>query len=291
MLEKKTVLVVDDTVENLDILVDLLSEYHVIDVLDGASALEVLEEQKADLILLDIMMPQMDGFEVCSRVLSNEKTKNIPVIFITAMSDEESIERAYDIGGKDYVTKPFKPKELLARVKTQLEMQSLIQKLEYMAFYDGLTQLYNRHRFFALAEEKFPETAEMSLALVDIDFFKQMNDSYGHMLGDKVLMSVAEQMRGHLGKEVLMGRIGGEKFGLLLSNGSANAFYESLETLRKAIETAKIDHEKTEISCTISVGMGGKNKWMKTFDDLVAEADRALFIAKQTGRNKIVKQY
>lgn len=291
MAEKKTVLVVDDTVENLDILVDLLSQYHVIDVLDGASALEVLEEQKVDLILLDIMMPEMDGFEVCSKVLSNEKTKTIPVIFITAMSDEESIERAYDIGGKDYVTKPFKPKELLARVKTQLDMQSMIQKLEYMAFYDGLTQLYNRHQFFALAEEKFSETAEMSLALVDIDHFKQLNDSYGHMLGDKVLRSVAEQMRGALVDEVVMGRIGGEKFGLLMSNGSVNAFYESLETLRKAVETVKIDHDKTEVSCTISVGMGGKNKWMKTFDDLVAEADRALFIAKQTGRNKIVKQY
>ncbi len=124
----KTILIVDDTIVNLDILVELLSDYDVIDTTNGKDALGILKEESVDLILLDIMMPEMDGFEVCKRLKENKKTKNIPVIFITAMTDEESIEKAYDIGGVDYVTKPFKPKELLARVRTQFHLKDLQNK-------------------------------------------------------------------------------------------------------------------------------------------------------------------
>jgi two-component system, sensor histidine kinase and response regulator len=124
----KTVLIVDDTISNLDILIGFLNEYDIIDTTNGKDALEIVDEEEVDLILLDIMMPEMDGFEVCKRLKNNTKTKNIPIIFITAVSEEESIEKAYDAGGVDYITKPFKPKELLARVKTQLNLQELQKK-------------------------------------------------------------------------------------------------------------------------------------------------------------------
>jgi CheY-like chemotaxis protein len=114
---KPTVLIVDDTETNIDVLLDLLNDYDVIVAISGQSALEVAYEENPDLILLDIMMPVMDGYEVCEKLKNDETTKNIPVVFITAKTDEDSIERAYEVGGIDYVTKPFKPRELLARVK------------------------------------------------------------------------------------------------------------------------------------------------------------------------------
>jgi signal transduction histidine kinase len=125
---KNKVLVVDDTIANLDILIELLDNYDVIDATNGQEALEIVENEEVDLILLDIIMPNMDGYEVCKKLKSRSRTKDIPIIFITAKTDEDSIEKAYDIGGADYVTKPFKPKELLARVKTQLNLESFKAK-------------------------------------------------------------------------------------------------------------------------------------------------------------------
>lgn len=129
-MKKRTILTVDDTITNLDILVELLDEYDVIDATNGKEALEIAREENIELILLDIMMPEMDGYEVCQKLKENEKTRDIPVIFITAKTDEESIAKAFKFGGVDYVTKPFKPQELLARVETHLKLRSLVCYLE-----------------------------------------------------------------------------------------------------------------------------------------------------------------
>ena len=128
--DSKTILIVDDTVANLDILIELLDQYDVIDATNGQDALEIVEEESVDLLLLDIMMPEMDGYEVCKRLKADKKTQDIPIIFITAKTDEDSIEKAYDTGGDDYVSKPFKPKELLARVKTQLYLKDFKEQEE-----------------------------------------------------------------------------------------------------------------------------------------------------------------
>ncbi len=126
-----TILIVDDTDTNIDVLSSLLDEkYEIMAALDGEFALEIANDDTPDLILLDIMMPDMDGYEVCARLKENPKTKDVPVIFITAKEDEESIERAYDVGGVDYVIKPFRSKELLARVETHLKTQKLIEDLK-----------------------------------------------------------------------------------------------------------------------------------------------------------------
>jgi len=127
-MQNSNILIVDDTISNLDILIELLDEYNIIEATNGLDALEILETEDIDLLLLDILMPDMDGFELCSKIKSNQRTKNIPVIFITVSDDEESITKAFDVGGYDYVKKPFKPKELLARVATQLNLQKLKQK-------------------------------------------------------------------------------------------------------------------------------------------------------------------
>ena len=124
-MNSKTILIVDDTAANLDILSEFLIDYDVVFAISGQDALSIVSNEKIDLILLDIMMPQMDGYEVCHKLKENQKTKNIPIIFITAKTDEDSIEKAFDIGGADYITKPFKPKELLSRIKTQLHLKHL----------------------------------------------------------------------------------------------------------------------------------------------------------------------
>jgi len=128
---ESTILIVDDTRINIDILLELLNEYNLAVATNGISAIEIANEEKIDLILLDILMPEMDGFEVCKILKSNHKTQDIPIIFLTAKTDSESIETAYDVGGIDYVTKPFKPKELLARVNRELKLASLIHSLRY----------------------------------------------------------------------------------------------------------------------------------------------------------------
>jgi len=130
MSHKPTILVIDDTESNLDMLMAILKNYDVIPALSGKEALEIVKNEKIDLILLDIMMPEMDGYEVCRRLKSEEATRSIPIIFITAKTDEESIELGYSIGGIDYVTKPFKPRELLARAKTQLDLKGYQESLE-----------------------------------------------------------------------------------------------------------------------------------------------------------------
>ena len=144
-----------DTRANIDILVSILEEYDVLIALDGETAIEIAQEEAIDLILLDIEMPTLNGFETCHRLKGSDKTKDIPIIFITARDDEASIEKAYENGGLDYVTKPFKPRELLARVKTQLKIKHLIAYLDNLSSYDSLSQLYNRRKFFECATSLF----------------------------------------------------------------------------------------------------------------------------------------
>jgi len=198
-MENKTILIVDDTVANLDILGELLKKYDVIDATNGEDALEILEDEKVDLILLDIMMPDMDGYEVCSRLKNNSNTKDIPIIFITAKTDEDSIEKAYEIGGIDYVTKPFRPKELLARVKRELQLQELQSELKLLASTDPMTKLYNRRYFTKMAEHTLDlvkrEKKDLSIIMLDIDKFKNVNDTYGHQVGDDVIIELANTIR------------------------------------------------------------------------------------------------
>lgn len=139
------ILVVDDTETNIDILIELLSDYNVAVALNGERAIKIANKKNIDLILLDIMMPVMDGYETCKRLKSNDKTKDIPIIFITAKVDEKSIENGYDIGGIDYITKPFKPRELIARVKTQLKLKSLIDNLEKRVEEEVSRRLYEQN--------------------------------------------------------------------------------------------------------------------------------------------------
>ncbi len=289
MRENKTILIVDDTNTNIDILLGLLEAYDVVVATDGNTAIKIANEEKIDLILLDIMMPDIDGFEVCTILKSMEKTKDIPVIFITAKTDEDSIEIAYDVGGVDYVSKPFKPKELLARVKTQLQMRSIIQNLEFLASKDSMTGIYNRRKFFELSQKLFDSSKELYAVMIDIDEFKMINDSYGHDMGDKVIIEVTKLINSYLFDGEIFGRLGGEEFAII-SPILENSIKQRVENIREEIEKLSIlslDNEVIKI--TISIGVTkGINRNIKNLDYLLKISDDALYEAKNKGKNRIV---
>jgi diguanylate cyclase (GGDEF)-like protein len=285
-----TILVVDDTASNLDLLVELLGDYEVSVSLDGVTAMEIARSQKIDLVLLDIMMPDPDGFSVCAALKADPQTCDIPVIFITAKTDENSIELAYDAGGDDYVTKPFKPREVLARVKLQLERADHLKQLDFLASRDPLTGIYNRRKFFELAQRCFErgEEPEIIGAIIDIDHFKQINDTYGHPAGDEVLRGVSATLSAQLPPSVIFGRIGGEEFGLVGRFGDREDARALFERCRRAIEALEVAYGGNVIRCTISNGMACRNERFDTLDKLLSEADRALYDAKGGGRNRLI---
>ncbi|MEA3333322.1 MAG: diguanylate cyclase [Pseudomonadota bacterium] len=290
MMRRRIILAVDDTVTNLDILVGLLNDYDVIEATGGVEALEIVAEEEVDLILLDIMMPGMDGYAVCRKLKENEKTKDIPIIFITSKTDEDAIEKAYDTGGVDYVTKPFKPKELLARVKIQLAHQEMIEKLELMASHDPMTGIYNRRKFFELANRKFSESTEnLYAAMIDIDKFKKINDIYGHPTGDRVIKAVTAIIGENIDEGSVFGRLGGEEFAVVCSHPDQECVVERLELIRKKIEQLELRSESGElIRCTVSEGVAKADKTIGNLDELLQLADEMLYKAKGSGRNKAV---
>ena len=288
---KKTILVVDDTETNIDIMLELLGDkYDVVVALDGRSAFDAVDNNEIDLILLDIMMPEMDGYDVCRRLKENEKSADIPVIFITAKDDEKSIEKAYSIGGDDYVSKPFKPLELLARIDTQLKLKELISHLSYISSYDEMTGIYNRRKFFELGEKKFEQSKdELYAVMIDIDKFKNINDSYGHPVGDRVIKVVAETVSKHLTEDAIFARLGGEEFAILCSCPSPKSVSDNIESIRAAVEAAEVLLDTGDsIKFTISEGVAKKISSTKTLDELLRIADIALYEAKGLGRNRVI---
>ncbi len=292
-MENKTILIVDDTVSNLDILGELLKQYNVIDAISGEDAFDALEDIEVDLILLDIMMPDMDGYEVCQKLKSNQTTKDIPIIFITAKTDEDSIEKAYDVGGIDYITKPFKPKELLVRVRRELQLQELQTKLKLLASTDPMTRLYNRRYFTKTSKHTLDlskrEKQNLSIIMLDIDKFKNVNDTYGHQVGDDVIITLANKLIEHQRKSDIICRYGGEEFVILLPNTSIESSEIVAKKIRKDIESLTIKVPSNEnLKFTISLGVSQVDLENENNIELALKrADDALYEAKESGRNKV----
>ena len=292
-MKNKTILIVDDTVENLDILAELLEQYDVIDAISGEDALMILEDTKVDLILLDIMMPKMDGFEVCNKLKSNKTTKDIPVIFITAKTDEKSIEKAYEVGGTDYVTKPFKPRELLSRVKKELEYKAMVEELKLLASTDPMTKLYNRRYFTKISEHTLDlskrEKQNLSVIMLDIDKFKNINDTYGHGVGDEVIINLANKLIDHQRKSDVVCRYGGEEFVILLPNTSLDGAKIVAEKIRQDIESLTMKFPLNgDLKFTVSLGISQVNIESENNIELALKrADDALYTAKESGRNSV----
>jgi diguanylate cyclase (GGDEF)-like protein len=246
------------------------------------------------------MMPKMDGYDVCKRLKSNEKTKDIPIIFITARSDERSIEKAYDSGGIDYVTKPFHAKELLARVHRELAMQKLIdelkksqEELKLLAITDPMTKLYNRRYFSEISIELLElakrEKKPLSLIMLDIDKFKAINDTYGHKVGDEAIIALGNLLKEMKRKSDVACRLGGEEFVLLLPNTTYDDAKKVAEKIRQRVEENVITYEEGKgLQFTVSLGVAQVDiEHEDHIEPALKRADDALYHAKKSGRNRV----
>lgn len=302
MENRYTILAVDDTKSNIEILLRHLGKrYNIIPALSGQKALDIAQKKQIDLILLDIVMPGLDGYGVCTLLKENEFTRAIPVIFITAQTGEDAIEKAYDAGGIDYVTKPFRPRELLARIKRELTLQQLIkdlqaskEELRILATTDPMTKLYNRRSFAnicanLLAQSK-RQAQDMALLMIDIDKFKTINDAHGHDVGDTVIITMAETLRSMSRKGDIVCRYGGEEFVLLLPNTPIGGACTLGEKIRQHIEALIVHTESGgQLHFTASIGAAQVDvQAEKNLEPALKRADIALYQAKEGGRNQLV---
>ncbi len=291
---EKTILIVDDVDTNVSTLIELLGDnYDMLATLSAQGALEILEEEQVDLILLDILMPDMNGLDLCRQIKSRESTKDIPIIFITVKTDEDSIEDAYAAGGVDYITKPFKSREVLSRIKKELDLQEMMRELAFLASTDPLTNLHNRRHFAQIAQQVLAiakrQKETPSLIMMDIDHFKQINDTYGHKAGDDVIVHLAKTVMKHLRESDFACRFGGEEFVALLPNTSLSDARLAAEKLRKAVEASMVVLEDgSVVQYTVSLGVSAVNVMTETTIEIALKrADDALYEAKESGRNLV----
>ena len=285
---KSKILIVDDNPANIDILLELLADFDVRAALDGESALEAVKEELPDLILLDITMPGMDGFEVCRRLKANARTKSIPVLFLSASSDADSIIQGFEVGGVDYITKPYLAQEIIVRVQTHLKLQMSLRYLERIANIDELTGISNRRRFFTRSTKLFEQAKAKGVPLtafvIDIDRFKLINDTYGHAVGDSVVKNFAAYVKKSLPKLNCFARLGGDEFVLVLAGMHADQAKAQVEALRANLEKINLS---SDITVTISVGMAVMDDSDSDIDVLLGRADIKLYEAKKS-RNALV---
>lgn len=289
MSDTQTILAVDDMKENLDIVLDILNEYDVITVKSANEALEILEKEKISLILLDIVMPEINGIDLCQIIKSQSLTRDIPVIFTTSQVDEDSISNAYEAGANDYVCKPLKRRDVIARVNTQLKLRKTIEDLEFLASRDTMTGIYNRRKFFDLATVLFDESNKnFFLATIDIDYFKRVNDNFGHDAGDFVIKRITEIISHLLPQNSIFARMGGEEFIVILFEEEIQEAILFFENIREQILNEKIIYNENIINSTVSMGLVQKNDKNIGIDEIIKKSDIALYEAKRTGRNKVI---
>ncbi|MGD9948051.1 MAG: diguanylate cyclase [Desulfobulbus sp.] len=299
MESRNKVLIIDDEPANIKILAEALrAEYETLFATNGERGLRLAVEQLPDLILLDIMMPGIDGYAVCRALKADNRIKNIPVIFITARSQLEDELHGLSLGAVDYITKPFQAPIVKARVRTHLDLKRKYDLLESLAALDGLTEIANRRRFDEALEEEWSRCLRsllpLSLVMMDIDFFKPFNDHYGHTTGDDCLRRVARAIKRCLPRGGdLAARYGGEEFVGLLPETDSKGTLEVAERLRNAVDQLNIPHERSSVADHITMSLGVATTVPSNKKDhlvLVKSADARLYQAKANGRNQVVSE-
>lgn len=292
------ILIVDDEKSNITFLMSLLKhDYRILAATSGEKALEIaFAGNPPDLILLDILMPGLDGYRVCQRLKGDERTKHIPIIFVTAVSEATDETYGFSLGAVDYITKPFHPAVVKARVKTHVDLKFKTDLLEELASVDGLTNIPNRRRFDQVLEAEWSRMQRsdtpLSLVMIDIDHFKLYNDHYGHAMGDHCLRQVATILTGTLNRPGdLLARYGGEEMAALLPATDAEASGHIAEEMRKAVEAMAIPHACSPVveRVTISVGVACtvNGDAIESAEALVDAADTMLYESKRQGRNRV----
>lgn len=294
--EAQKVLIADDDGINRQVLASLLKPDHVVLLAkSGEQTIERAQRHLPDLIMLDVMLPDMDGYEVLRRLRADPATARIEVIFITGMGRPEDEAHGLKLGAADYITKPFNTTVVMARVATHLQVVRQRRMLEHLAHMDGLTELANRRRFDEIFAAEWQRASRhqhaLSVALLDIDAFKQYNDHYGHPAGDRALRAVARVARGSMRRPCdLAARYGGEELVLLMPETDATQALFVAESVREAVAQLLIPHEYSSASPVLTVSAGGATLPIGGEESAAAlfeAADAALYRAKEAGRNRV----
>ena len=308
--KKKRILVVDDHEDNIELLRARLEArgYEVEGANDGQAALDAVRRVCPDLILLDVMMPKMDGIEVVRRLKANAELPFIPVIMQTALDSTENKVEGLDAGADDYITKPINFAELEARVNSLLrikalqtdlaarerELSELNDRLRLISLTDGLTEVENRRSLELHLHEMWQHSMRLhepiALIICDIDKFKAVNDNYGHQAGDSVLKEFAQLLKSEAREIDRVGRYGGEEFLLILSGTVLDAAVTFAERLREKVEGHTFSYVGGTLRRTMSCGVAAApHPRVKDQEALLRAADDALYVAKETGRNRVVR--
>ncbi len=305
------ILIVDDLPANIKLLHSFLSlNYDITVASSGQQAISLVEKSKPDLILLDVMMPEINGFDTCRLIKNNDKNFYIPIILVTALNDVEDKIKGIEAGADDFITKPVNKHELLSRVKSLLRIKSLHDELQekvfqledaketlrQLAIKDGLTNLYN-HRYFKDAinneiERSKRNHTQFSLIMFDIDYFKNYNDTNGHLAGDDVLRIIAALVQKNIRSIDVAARYGGEEFALIFPVTDKTAAKIVANKIKNLIDGYKFYNEATQPNGKISISVGVATYPINgtSSEELIDCADRRLYIAKAKGKNKVIDE-
>jgi diguanylate cyclase (GGDEF)-like protein len=291
--KKYNILAVDDAKDTLMLLEFDLAEqgYQVFTAESGELAFDILEKLPIDFILLDMYMPGISGLAMLKKLKAHPIFMNIPVIMLSASDDEDQIVATLEFGADDYVTKPYIPKVLLARMRTSIRLLEKTTELESIARTDFLTGISNRRYFEKSAHQAISlakrTNTSLVMAMFDIDLFKAVNDNYGHDSGDKVLINFASIMCDFFRDYDIIGRVGGEEFAICMPNTTPENAFSACERFRVAIESHEIQFDDEIISVTVSIGLSLGLGPEMNLEELLKESDFGLYQAKNNGRNQV----
>jgi diguanylate cyclase (GGDEF)-like protein len=288
-------LVVDDQPINIQALYRIFAPDHrVLMATSGAKALALCKQDPPDLILLDVVMPEMDGHEVCARLKADDATRNIPVIFVTSHTDAEEETRGLELGAVDFIAKPVNPAVVRARVKTHLTLKAQSDLLRQMVFIDGLTGVANRRCFDERLGTEWRRAARsvspLALLMLDVDHFKRYNDHYGHQAGDECLRRVASAIRASLLRPGdLVARYGGEEFACILPGTDFDGALAVGSGIEQRVRGLQIEHANSDVADVVTISIGVATGLPEPEADagrLLALADAQLYRAKHSGRGR-----
>ena len=293
---KPRLLLVDDQPINIQVLHPIFAaDYQIFMATNGAQALAICRDNPPDLVLLDVVMPGMDGFEVCTQLKADSSTCNIPVIFVTAHDDAAQETHGLDLGAVDFISKPVNPAVVRARVKTHLILKFQSDIMRKLIYLDGLTSVFNRRYFDQQLAVEVARSVRNQLPLavimLDVDFFKLYNDHYGHQAGDDCLRQIAQTLKTGLKRPAdLVARYGGEEFACILPETSFDDAMVLARSLEQRIRDKNITHEHSQTAAMVTISLGVAGMGVNTLAAsvaLLALADAQLYKAKKSGRARV----